>query len=161
MDWICLECGHIFDEGEGLPVKEFHPEIPGGHYEEFLACPSCGSDQIERAVHCKKCGGSFLPDDLYGGYYCRECMEEYLLSSAVVDYAEDDMENFAEFINEREGKKLKPDEMAIATLKELTRKMERTADEAAAILKKLTEIRKRSEEIEVIVDECLRLIGEE
>lgn len=66
MTYICLDCGHHFDEGEQAQFKE-------AHGERYSACPVCGGD-YEKAEWCRQCKGDFLADKVYGGY-CRECLE--------------------------------------------------------------------------------------
>lgn len=82
----CIECGHIFDEGEQDIIREYHSEIPGGFYEEFTSCPLCGGD-YEEAVFCEECGGAFLPDELIDGYYCKECLRKALNAETFLDFA--------------------------------------------------------------------------
>ena len=67
MTYICLECGHHFEEGEEMQFSEAH----GEHYS---ACPVCGGD-YEKAEWCHQCKGDFLGDTVYGGY-CRDCLED-------------------------------------------------------------------------------------
>lgn len=83
MSFICVDCGHIFDEGE-----EMHWTEP--HGEQFAGCPICGGS-FERASHCKHCYGDFLEDNLYNGW-CEECLKE------MITY-----DNFWIYIKEREA----------------------------------------------------------
>ena len=82
----CLECGHIFEEGEQHIIREYHNEIPGGFYENFASCPVCGGDYQE-AKCCKSCGGAFLEDELIAGYYCKECLCASLDVESFLDFA--------------------------------------------------------------------------
>jgi hypothetical protein len=83
----CHDCGHIFDECEAGTRNEYHSEVPGGAYERFMCCPSCGSDEIEETERCEKCGGAFLPDELLGGYYCDECLRAALDAESFLEFA--------------------------------------------------------------------------
>ena len=105
-DLICLHCGHIFDEGEAFVEREYHDEIPGGFYEDFISCPLCGSDQLEKASHCQKCGGSFLYGKLHAGYYCGECLEEAMTVDNMKEFLKDPdmLDAFAEWLFEKEEK---------------------------------------------------------
>lgn len=82
----CLDCGHIFDEGEQDVIREYHNEIPGGFYEEFAGCPLCGGD-FEKTASCKKCGGAFLPDELFENGYCKDCLREALNGESFLEFA--------------------------------------------------------------------------
>lgn len=45
MRWICLACGHVYDEDEGDPD---HGIQPGTRFADLPAdwdCPFCGSDR--------------------------------------------------------------------------------------------------------------------
>lgn len=76
MAYRCLECGHIFEEGEQATWYEHHPYGMGTASEEFLGCPICRGS-YEETKQCKICGGEFLEDELLGGCVCDECVEEY------------------------------------------------------------------------------------
>lgn len=76
MAFKCLECGHIFEEGECASWYEHHPYGMGYATEDFSGCPICKGD-FEKTVQCKICGGEFLEDELLGGCVCDECVEEY------------------------------------------------------------------------------------
>lgn len=68
MAYKCLNCGHIFDEGEERRWIE-------PHGEEMTGCPLC-SEGYERTRQCKMCGGEFLEDELFGGI-CQDCIDGY------------------------------------------------------------------------------------
>ena len=87
MSMKCLDCGHIFDEGEQAINREYHDEIPGGFHEDFAVCPICGGD-FEETMSCKKCRGAFLEGELIGGYYCEECLREALTAENFLRFAE-------------------------------------------------------------------------
>jgi hypothetical protein len=76
MAFKCLECGHVFEEGEQAIWYEYHPYGMGTASEEFSGCPLCKGD-YEETKHCKICGGDFLKDELNGGCVCDECLEGY------------------------------------------------------------------------------------
>ena len=96
MPLICVECGNIFDECEAAVDLEYHSEVPGGAYERFMKCPCCGSDEIEESSRCKNCKGEFLPDELFGSYYCKECLEEALTFDNFLKFAEEYDSNLSE-----------------------------------------------------------------
>ena len=76
MAFKCLDCGHIFEEGEQAVWEEHHPYGMGYAAEEFSGCPICNGE-YEETKQCKICGGEFLEDELNGGCVCDECVEEY------------------------------------------------------------------------------------
>lgn len=77
MAYKCLECGHIFDEGEEKIYTECMGECHGSPaYETFRVCPVCGGDFGE-TKSCLFCGAEFLEDELNGGGVCDDCIEEY------------------------------------------------------------------------------------
>ena len=74
MAYKCVNCGHIFEEGE----QSIYLERCGFEFcshEKFSACPLCGSD-YEETVECDICGAQHLRDELKGGA-CAECIEEH------------------------------------------------------------------------------------
>ena len=76
MAYRCLDCGHIFEEGEQAVWEEHHPYGMGYATENFSGCPICKGD-FEETTQCKICGGEFLEDELNGGCVCDECIEAY------------------------------------------------------------------------------------
>lgn len=76
MAFKCLDCGHIFEEGEQARWEEHHPYGMGYAAESFSGCPICNGD-FEETKQCEICGGEFLEDELNGGCVCNECIEEY------------------------------------------------------------------------------------
>ena len=72
----CLECGHIFEEGERHEWKETRGEYWGQPaYETVVGCPICGG-AYEETKPCVVCKSEQLDDDLYGGI-CKSCLAEY------------------------------------------------------------------------------------
>lgn len=91
----CLDCGHIFEEGEQAVSREYHDEIPGGFHEDFEACPICGGG-FEETCHCQKCGGEFLYDELIEGYFCEDCLRELLTEKTFHDFATSNVKSSSE-----------------------------------------------------------------
>lgn len=75
MAFKCLECGHIFEDGEQARWEEHHPYGMGTASEKFSGCPICRGS-YEETKQCEICGGEFLEDELLGGCVCEECVEE-------------------------------------------------------------------------------------
>lgn len=72
----CLECGHLFEEGEQATWEESRGEFWGTSCsEEMNGCPICKGD-YEETKRCEICGGEFLKDELNGGLVCDDCLEE-------------------------------------------------------------------------------------
>ena len=77
----CLECGHIFDEGEEWRWVE-------SHGEHMTGCPICGC-AYDEACQCDKCGAYHLSDELYSGL-CADCLGDMATPQNIADYAESD-----------------------------------------------------------------------
>jgi DNA-directed RNA polymerase subunit RPC12/RpoP len=74
MAYKCLECGHIFEEGEEEVWEERHGlDFPP--YETMSGCPICRGS-YEETEKCAICGGHFLSDELCGGV-CPSCIDEH------------------------------------------------------------------------------------
>lgn len=72
----CLECGHIFEDGEQRKWKEQIGEFWGQPvYETLIGCPNCGGAYDETKA-CAVCGSEQLECDLYGGI-CVDCLKKY------------------------------------------------------------------------------------
>jgi hypothetical protein len=74
MAFKCLECGHIFEDGEQERWEETHG-LNYGPYEAFSGCPLCKGDYKE-TTPCKICGSEHLEEELHG-CVCEECVEPY------------------------------------------------------------------------------------
>lgn len=71
----CIECGHIFEEGEEVSWSESRGEYWGvSCCETMSGCPICKGD-YEETVSCLVCGGEFLKEDLMGGV-CKHCVDD-------------------------------------------------------------------------------------
>lgn len=70
MDYICTDCGHIFETGEEV-IKTFDGE-------DWACCPLCGSTEIVDGVHCEECGKVMQEDDAFDGHWCRDCLLDRL-----------------------------------------------------------------------------------
>lgn len=76
MAYKCLECGHIFEEGEQARWSENRGEYWGSPCSENMSgCPRCKGDYEETTL-CEICGSEHLEDELNGGA-CHECIDEY------------------------------------------------------------------------------------
>lgn len=60
---ICATCGEVFND-------------PLAVYDEDV-CPSCGSNDIESAERCSKCG-EWIPEHQSKFHLCENCEEETL-----------------------------------------------------------------------------------
>ena len=75
-DYICENCGHLFDEPKRY-VDKHNLDTPP--YEEYLGCPKCGSVDYDEAVVCHRCGEivAFSQTNTYGEeLYCENCYDE-------------------------------------------------------------------------------------
>lgn len=74
MFYKCLECGHIFEEGEEAVWYDTHG-LEVTPYEKMSGCPIC-KGAYKETVQCDVCGSEHLEDELNGGV-CDECIDEY------------------------------------------------------------------------------------
>lgn len=76
MAYKCLECGHIFEEGEEARWSEERGEFWGTSCsEEMIGCPLC-KGEYEETAQCAVCGSHHLENELNCGV-CDECIDEY------------------------------------------------------------------------------------
>lgn len=96
MAYKCLNCGHIFEEGEQKEFRDFLGEYCGRPvYETTSGCPHCGGS-YEKTVPCEICGSEHLDEELCGGV-CEECFDEHKNDFEVCKkFADDDCDT--EFI---------------------------------------------------------------
>lgn len=102
MYYICVDCGHIFEDGEYDIRVEHHPYGDTTADEHFAVCPVCGGD-FEEAGICACCGGAFYEDDLIAGHYCEECVEDFMTEENMKKYVKEDLYAFADFMYDERG----------------------------------------------------------
>lgn len=73
MTYKCLECGHIFDEGEEKHYVETHG-LEAPPFEEWWGCPICAGN-YEVTMPCIICGSAHLKEELADGI-CEKCIED-------------------------------------------------------------------------------------
>lgn len=72
----CVECNHIFDEGEQAVWYESRGEFWGSPCSERMTgCPVCKGDYDE-VVQCKECGEWVWNDEVDYDGLCEGCQEE-------------------------------------------------------------------------------------
>ena len=103
-EYICPDCGHIFWDCEATVTKVPNFTGVGTEWIATFSCPCCGSEELEEASHCRKCGGAFRESDLIAQYYCKECLEIAITPENVKEFMEDPLtlESFAEWLHEKE-----------------------------------------------------------
>ena len=83
----CIDCGHLFEEGEQSVWYENQGECHGvTAMERFSGCPVCKGD-YEEVHQCKKCGEWKYDDELYDGW-CEKCLRETINYDAFFEYCE-------------------------------------------------------------------------
>ena len=83
MSFKCLECGHIFEQGEQATWQESRGEFWGNPCNETVSgCPICKGD-YEETIKCNVCGKECLGDELTAGV-CDDCLEQYSTNVDVV-----------------------------------------------------------------------------
>lgn len=79
MKYYCEDCGEVFDEDEiELRVNGEWLEYWGSRvYREVNTslCPHCGSESIQEASYCDKCGEAYPPENLDENNLCEDCKE--------------------------------------------------------------------------------------
>lgn len=76
MTYKCLDCGHLFEEGEQATWEESRGEFWGIPVKEKMSgCPLCHGS-YEQTVPCEHCGSMHLEDELVDGW-CEDCIEEH------------------------------------------------------------------------------------
>ena len=76
MAYKCLDCGHIFEEGEQKTWQEKVGEYGSQHcLVENSGCPICLGN-YEETIKCKICSSEHLAEDLIEGV-CDDCFENY------------------------------------------------------------------------------------
>lgn len=50
MRWVCLACGHVYDEAQGDPDHGIAPGTAFADLPEGWDCPFCGSDRQHFAL---------------------------------------------------------------------------------------------------------------
>lgn len=73
--YICTQCNHIFEEGEGKVIRENQGECFGyPAFESYTVCPIC-EGEYEEAVRCSICEEYHLEEDLTNGI-CDNCLDK-------------------------------------------------------------------------------------
>lgn len=73
----CLDCGHIFGEGEQVALTAWDGATITG-------CPICGGGFAE-TEYCEACCRECLEDELYGGL-CLDCLRKDINYDSALDY---------------------------------------------------------------------------
>ena len=69
----CVNCGHLFEEGEQKKIREDMGECHGSpSYKDYYVCPICEGD-YEEIKPCKICGSY---DHDCGEEYCNACKKD-------------------------------------------------------------------------------------
>ena len=83
----CIDCGHLFEEGEQSVWYENQGECHGViAIERFSGCPVCKGD-YEEVHQCKKCGEWKYDDELYNGW-CEKCLRDTINYDTFFEYCE-------------------------------------------------------------------------
>ena len=90
MMYICIHCGHHFDEPHNRYNRRWSDSDDSEQY-----CPNCGREDIEEAGHCIKCGDYFPLDNTNGapnymiGSICKDCVEKRATLANAYQYGMD------------------------------------------------------------------------
>lgn len=102
--YYCMDCGAEFD------LPERHREDVGEYmgrtaYEDFYACPFCGSEEIDEMMKCEICGEHVPYHKMAAGVrrdVCEDCCRELETAAAAILYKElsaEDYEIIAEWLD--------------------------------------------------------------
>lgn len=76
MAYKCLDCGHIFDQGEESRWVDRWGEVGERmYYINMTGCPLCNGG-YEETEQCEICNGEHLREELVGGV-CEACVDLY------------------------------------------------------------------------------------
>lgn len=98
-DFVCHVCGVAFNGDDGC--HEVKSKVLPWFTEYEVSCPACGSQHYSPAHECQRCGGAFREEDLRGGYYCDDCLNEMMNQYHLKLYAQENADDFAEWMHER------------------------------------------------------------
>lgn len=76
MAYRCLNCGHIFKEGEEGYFYQESDFWGVADREKIKCCPVCHIEDYEELESCKICGSEHFNEEINGGV-CDECIEKY------------------------------------------------------------------------------------
>ena len=86
MAYKCLECGHIFEDGEQFWWEEAHG-FADGRREKFSGCPVC-KGAYEKTSPCKRCMTERTEEEIYGGM-CINCLRDSVSVESAMEYLRD------------------------------------------------------------------------
>ena len=87
MMYKCLDCGHLFEDGEQYTWTENQGSCHGvTATERFSGCPLCKGDYLE-VRQCRECGSWHFEDELYSGW-CEKCLRETINYDTFFEYCE-------------------------------------------------------------------------
>lgn len=87
--FICEKCGKVFSECG--THNEYHPYGDGCAAESWACCPSCGSEDFEEAIECKRCG-EYFAESKSDYDICADCQKEVMK-----EFQKKVLENFEDY----------------------------------------------------------------
>ena len=102
--YVCTHCGTIFDEEDAATETFRHTEVQPSYTESRIACPACLTTEVEDAAYCYRCREPVKYEDLYGGYYCKNCMRDLRDRYHERLFINECMDEYAEWIHEIRAK---------------------------------------------------------
>lgn len=85
MRYICMECGHVFNEDDFASVSEDRGFVGNARaYEGIAVCPQCHSDEYEEAYECCLCHEELADENIQyrteqGDAVCKDCYINILI----------------------------------------------------------------------------------
>jgi DNA-directed RNA polymerase subunit RPC12/RpoP len=81
--YICLHCGHGFDE----PTNRYNRRWSDSDDSE-PCCPNCGSEDIEEGMVCRICGEVHREEDMIG-QVCKDCLDKSVTFGNALRYGKE------------------------------------------------------------------------
>lgn len=108
----CLDCGHIFEEGEQKTHYENRDAFFGASaHEVFSCCPVCNGS-YKKADRCILCDKIHFSDDLVNGV-CKDCAEKSVTYDSALEYllTRDELKDFCYYFLKQKEKGTNEDEV--------------------------------------------------
>ena len=102
--YVCNRCNAVFSEDDAATETFRHDEVRPTFTENFLVCPHCLSADYDDAAYCYRCRTPVRYKDLFGGYYCKDCMHNIRDRYHEHQYVGENLDDYAEWIHEKRAK---------------------------------------------------------
>lgn len=94
MMYRCMDCGHLFEEGEEKYHKEYYSAWGEDFSTEEKCCPVCGGTYEEMYL-CPICNERYVPE---GEYVCEDCLKEHYTFENLFEFYKSMRNDFIDFL---------------------------------------------------------------